>query len=137
MGTGHRSRCAHFIKIYCQSSIACCSRTLGAVSSSSRGCIWRRCSTGRTGRSTGSTRRSGAWTSRVIRVRQAEPGSRVTLKYSKVPVAACCASQPWSEQWEQPEFKFAWLLAACCFPVMPDTRNHQRNADTCDFCSTL
>ncbi len=50
--------------------------------------------------------RSGARTSRV---RQAEPGSRVTVTVAavgKVPVAAYCEPQPWSEQWEQPEF--AW-----------------------------
>ena len=46
---------------------------------------------------------------RTSRVRQAEPGSRVTVAVAavgKVPVAAYCEPQPWSEQWEQPEF--AW-----------------------------
>jgi hypothetical protein len=46
---------------------------------------------------------------RTNRVRQAEPGSRVTVTVAavgKVPVAAYCEPQTWSEQWEQPEF--AW-----------------------------
>ncbi len=46
---------------------------------------------------------------RTSRVRQAEPGSRVTVAVAaigKVPVAAYCEPQPWSERWEQPEF--AW-----------------------------
>jgi hypothetical protein len=42
-------------------------------------------------------------------LRQAEPGSRVTVTVAavgKVPIAAFCQPQPWSEPWEQPEF--AW-----------------------------
>ncbi len=50
--------------------------------------------------------RSGTRT-RTSRVRQAEPGSRVTVAVTavgKAPVAAYCEPQPWSEPWEQPEF---------------------------------
>jgi hypothetical protein len=43
---------------------------------------------------------------RTSRVRQAEPGSRVTVAVAAVPVAAYCEQQPWSEPWEQPGF--AW-----------------------------
>ena len=71
-----------------------------------------------TGRSTGRSRRNAlgpaeyiCWSercgARTSRVRQAEPGSRVTVAVAavgKVPVTAYCEPQPWSEQWEQPEF---------------------------------
>ena len=84
----------------------------------------------RTGSSTGRSRRSGAQTSRArllvlaagpsgAALGQAEyvklnlvpgwPSLRLSIsKVGKVPVAAFCAPQPWSEseQWEQPEF--AW-----------------------------
>jgi hypothetical protein len=96
--------------LHCESIIArgsCAARA--ALSRRSGGCTRWRDSTGHsTGRSTGRSRRSGA---RSSRVRQAEPGSRVTVAVAavgKVPVAAYCEPQPWSEPWEQPEF--AWRL---------------------------
>jgi hypothetical protein len=68
--------------------------------------------------STGSSRRSAlgpaeyfCWSerscTRTSRELHAEPGSRVTeavAAVGKVPVAAYCEPQPWSEPWEQLEF---------------------------------
>jgi hypothetical protein len=107
--------------LHCESIIArgsCAARV--ALSRRSRGCTRRRGRTGSTGRSTGRSCRSSlgpaeyiCWSersgARTSRVRQAEPGSRVTVAVAavgKVPVAAYCEPQPWSAQWEQPEF--AW-----------------------------
>jgi hypothetical protein len=69
---------------------------------------------------------------RTSRTRQAEPGSRVTVTVAavgKVP-AVYCDPKPWSEPWEQPEI--AWRRPGGVL-VMPNTRNHQRNAGACDY----
>ncbi len=110
--------------LHCKSIItrgSCAARAAVTGSRRSGGCT-RRCGrTGRTGRSTGRSRRSAlgpaeyiCWSerscARTSRVRHGEPGSRVAVAVAavgKVPVAAYCEPQPWSEPWEQSEF--AWM----------------------------
>jgi hypothetical protein len=73
--------------------------------------------------------RSGARTSRLSRVRQAEPGSRVTMAIAtvgKVPVTAYCEPQPCLNNGSSQSSHGGGVL------VMPDARSHQRNAGACD-----
>jgi hypothetical protein len=118
--------------LHCESIIArgaCAARA--ALSRCSWGCTWQRGRTGRTGRSTGCStsfsRRSGARTSRVrllVRAeRRSDQQSTSTMTVAavgKVPVAAYREPQPWSEQWEQPEFAWRRRLSYARY-VQPST----------------
>ncbi len=112
--------------LHCESIITRGSCAASALSRRSGGCTRRRCRTGRTGRSTGRSRRCALEPAEYVKLNLVPESPWPSRRSARFPLRRIVNHNHGLNNGSSQSSHGGGVL------VMPDTRNHQRNAGACD-----